>query len=156
MKNDELPIADYIGYTVSRCGIVRSKGKELKSHVNSRGYLNIWLSRGGATKQYRIHRLVAIAFIENKGNLHEVNHIDGNKLNNNVENLEWSTRSNNMKHAFMNGLHGNAKLSIDDVRQIRKRYSSGTKQRILASDYGVNVRNIRKVVNWETWKDVKY
>lgn len=63
------------------------------------GYKYIVIRKGGARKKYLVHRLIAKAFIDNKSNLPEVNHIDGNKANNNVENLEWVTTSENQLHS---------------------------------------------------------
>lgn len=67
--------------------------------VNSNGYLSTQLCVGGVPKNVRVHRLVAEAFLEPIDGKTEVNHKDGNKLNNSVENLEYVTRSENMKHA---------------------------------------------------------
>jgi len=76
----------------------------LKStRVNQFGYEEIHMSKDGKNKHCRIHRLVAEAFIPNPDNLPEVNHIDGVKLNNCVENLEWTSRSANMLHAYSIG-----------------------------------------------------
>lgn len=63
------------------------------------GYALVSLSKNGKKKKFRIHRLVAEAFIPNPNNYPCVNHIDGNKLNNNVNNLEWCTEKQNMEHA---------------------------------------------------------
>ena len=68
------------------------------------GYLSYHMKWHGKTYPRRIHRLVAEAFIPNPDNLPEVNHKDGNKHNNNVDNLEWITKSDNMKHGFKNGI----------------------------------------------------
>lgn len=75
-----------------------------KPNFDKDGYLNITLSKNSKAKTFKIHRLVAKAFIDNPGNLPEVNHKDGNKSNNFVNNLEWITRSENQKHAFRIGL----------------------------------------------------
>ena len=118
MKEDWKDIKGYEGiYQVSNRGCVRSldrivvdskgvvfkrKGKELRLSV-SNGYPSITLSNK-VKKRFCIHRLVAQAFIENPLNKDEVNHIDGNKLNNNLSNLEWSTKSENTIHAYATGL----------------------------------------------------
>lgn len=101
------PIKGYENeYLVSNLGQVKSldrirknglkKGKVLKPIRHSNGYLRVHLNR----KDYFIHRLVAQAFIENPLNKEYVNHIDGDKTNNNVTNLEWTTPSENMHHAY--------------------------------------------------------
>lgn len=69
-----------------------------------RGYYIVTLCKGKERKTKKIHRLVAEAFIPNVENKLQVNHIDGNKLNNNVKNLEWCTDSENMIHAYKTGL----------------------------------------------------
>lgn len=91
-------------YEVSSHGRVRSvaNGVEriLSIRVTERGYARVSLQRNKVKWHPKVHRLVATAFIENKDGLLEVNHKDGNKLNNRSDNLEWSTRSAQMLHAF--------------------------------------------------------
>jgi hypothetical protein len=72
----------------------------LKQSIDSVGYLNVKLRKNGKITTYRVHRLVARAFIPNSDNKPCVNHLDGNKLNNNIENLEWCTYSRNTRHAI--------------------------------------------------------
>ena len=102
-------IPDYPNYEVSNYGEIRRVWKNhtnLKSTtVNRFGYETVHLSKNGENKHCKVHRLVAAAFIDNPDNLPEVNHIDGDKLNNCVSNLEWVSRSQNMKHAYSIG-HG--------------------------------------------------
>lgn len=83
------------------------KGKALKFRESKNGYLYCHLSVNGAHKTVKPHRLVAEHFIENNESKPEVNHIDGNKLNNNKENLEWVTSSENKIHALNLGLKKN-------------------------------------------------
>lgn len=87
------------------------KGKQLKPEKTNCGYLRVLLiNKDNKRCHVSIHRAVAEAFISNPNNLPQVNHIDGNKLNNNVNNLEWVTSSQNINHAFKNGLnHGKTK-----------------------------------------------
>lgn len=89
-------------YDVSDSGTVKRKdnGKILRKHINDSGYEVVCLWLAGKDKHYRVHRLVAEAFIPNTGNKPQVNHKDGNKLNNNVNNLEWATNSENIQHRY--------------------------------------------------------
>lgn len=80
------------------------KVKNLKLNINSNGYYVVSLTKDKIRKRFKVSRLVAIHFVENVDNKPEVNHKDGNKLNNNDWNLEWSTRSENIKHAYDNNL----------------------------------------------------
>jgi len=102
-------------YQVSNLGNVKSletwagdryirREKILKNNLCGNGYYYVCLSKNGKVKKYKVNRLVAQAFIPNIDNKPFTNHIDGNKLNNCVDNLEWCTQSENMKHASMMGL----------------------------------------------------
>lgn len=82
----------------------KSNSKILKSKLTTSGYYSVELYKPNSRKQFYIHRLVANTFIKNPYNKEEVNHIDGNKLNNHVENLEWVTKSENQLHAIKLGL----------------------------------------------------
>lgn len=103
-------IAGYEGkYQVSNLGNVKSlnynrTGKEqiLTPIKNPKGYLIVGLSKNCISKQHYIHRLIAQAFIENPENLPQVNHIDENKFNNRVDNLEWCTAEYNNKYGTHN------------------------------------------------------
>ena len=97
------PVVGYEGlYMVSNCGRVKSIkfGKEriLKPVTNSSGYLLVGLYKNNIEKKYSVHRLVAEAFLDNPDNLPQVNHRDENKLNNNVDNLEWCTNEYNINY----------------------------------------------------------
>ena len=93
------------GYAVSENGDVYNRhGKKMTQHRNSQGYLRVSLQLKGKGKKFLVHRLVAMAFIENQAGKPQVNHIDGDKGNNDVSNIEWCTQSENMHHAYDSGL----------------------------------------------------
>lgn len=89
---------------------------------NGRGYANITLIKNGNKFKTVIHRLVAKAFIPNPENKPEVNHINGNKANNNVDNLEWCTRTYNIQHAFKNGLNPSIKYVYGELLKLREEF----------------------------------
>lgn len=104
-------------YQVSNQGNVRSldrfdgvhdrQGTIIKPSLKQNGYLQVGLRKHSVRKWFGVHRLVAIHFIENPDNKPQVNHVDGNKLNNTVENLEWVTEKENQNHAAKLGLRDN-------------------------------------------------
>lgn len=97
------PVVDYEGvYCVSRSGNIYRVGKQtpLKQTIKSNGYHYVTLSKNNKRKKLYVHRIVAQAFIKNVDLDLEVNHIDGNKSNNTVGNLEWVTRLINVQHFF--------------------------------------------------------
>jgi len=131
----------------------------LRTRPNHKGYETVQI--GGKTKL--IHRLVAEAFIPNPENLPEINHIDGNKRNNAVSNLEWVSHLENIRHAWDTGLstptslkgedNPSAKLTEDDVSTIRKRYAAGgVTQAELAREYQVTATAIHWVLTRKNWK----
>lgn len=99
-------IKDYENYLVDIEGNVYNinTNKLLKGSIGEHGYKYYRLSKDGKKKMFYAHRLVAEAFLPNPNNFTIVNHIDGNKLNNNILNLEWTTQSDNMLKAHQNGL----------------------------------------------------
>jgi hypothetical protein len=145
-------------YKVCSSGRVYSvkRSKWLKPQNRGGGYMYVDL---GKENPRRVHRLVAQAFIPNPDGKPHVNHIDGNKQNNKVENLEWCTRSENTIHAYRTGLMNiprhelrhNARLSKKDVLYIRKSHLSGTPQSVLAKQYNVCQSGISRIVNNKYW-----
>lgn len=103
MQEEWRAVVGYEGrYEVSNTGKVKGlfykKYKILKANTDKDGYRNVFLYKNTKQKAYKIHRLVAITFIKNTTNKEQINHIDFNKSNNNVSNLEWCTPKENMKH----------------------------------------------------------
>lgn len=136
MEEQWKEINDYNNYLISNFGRIKSKdryvnclnnktrfikGKILTTYIDKDGYECIKLSKNSKSKQFKIHRLVCTYFIDNTKNISidllDVNHKDGNKLNNNHTNLEWTTRKENIQHAYDNGL-SNSDSIIKPVRCI--------------------------------------
>ena len=112
------PVVGYEGlYEVSSDGDVRNAktGRVLKPGRGKDGYLQLCLCHLGRSRTFSIHRIVAIAFIKNPNGKEQVNHKDGVKTNNNVKNLEWSTPSENLTHAWVNGYCENTRLSASKL-----------------------------------------
>ena len=113
-------IKDFPDYKISITGNVWSmkSRKWLKPANNKRGYLYISLRKDGKTYTKTIHNLVAKAFIPNPDNKPQINHIDGNKTNNLVNNLEWVTAKENNQHAWDIGLKENARKASSEIGKI--------------------------------------
>lgn len=138
-------------------------GKILKPQINTYGYLCVRLWKDGKGKTKKIHKLVSEAFIgpcpENK----EVNHIDGDKKNPRVDNLEYVTVLGNRKHAYKIGLrndkgenNGMSKLDREDILKIRKLHKTGNYiQEEIAKKFSVSRTTINFVVNKKAWKHIK-
>lgn len=131
-----------------------------RDRVNSRGYCYVSLHKNGKRKTFTIHRMVGLAFIINPKHYPEINHIDGIKTNNNVNNLEWVTTSMNIKHAYsigmketMRGESSNlSKLKLSQVIKIRQLYSKGNYNKIYLSKlFNCSLGNIRLILNNKTW-----
>lgn len=101
------------------------KGKILKFNLNSNGYYRVRLSKNGIAKTYRVNRLIALTFIENPLNKKTVNHINGNKLDNRVENLEWATEREQAIHR-----HNILKVPYSDCKKCHE----ANKKKIIRSD----------------------
>lgn len=168
-------------YEISSCGRVKSLKRFVKSKSRrgkkfyfivserilkpgfNRNYYQVHLCKNGKYPLFEIARLVADAFIPNPENKPQVNHINGNKLDNRVDNLEWCTASENQYHSYQIGLHsavgernGQSKLTENDIREIRALYSIKTNpSTILAKKYNVVPSCIRAIIRRELWSHVK-
>ena len=110
-------------YQISNLGNVKSlhcnKEKIMKLTIRSKNYpyYFVGLLKNGKRKYFAVHRLVAMMFIPNPNNYEQVDHLDGNKLNNNVENLEWVTPKENTNRAWQKGLAHNTKYQREVARK---------------------------------------
>ena len=129
-------VAGYPDYEVSSDGRVRSNKKKtpiiLKPSLSRSGYPRVVLcARDGSKQNKTVHRVVAETYIPNPENKPQVNHKDGIKANNTIDNLEWTTASENIQHSFdvLNKVHQNGgtnKLTKEQVEDLRRRATDGT------------------------------
>lgn len=133
-------IEGFENYSVSDTGLVRNDDTERDiSRWDHNGYLHVELWNNGERSKKPVHRLVAIAFIDNPHDLPQVNHIDGNKRNNHVSNLEWCTGEYNVNHAITNGLIKTIPIMVGDCRC----YSMNQAARHL----GVSISTVREALD---------
>ena len=169
-------------YQVSNLGNVRSldrtilckngskrftTGKILKPQKDYQGYLRVCLNVCGKFKTYRVHRLVALNFLDEKENKDQINHVNGVKDDNRLANLEWVTGSENIKHAIKTGLmkdsyidrsnkgilNPNSKLDAEDVKKIRQLRKEGYKLKELSDIFKVSVVHLSNICNYKYWKE---
>ena len=166
------PINSFEDYMVDKYGNIYGKnGNKLKYTTSEKGYNTVRLYQNSKVAKKRVHRIVAEAFIPNLDNLPEVNHIDGNKTNNNVNNLEWCNRQYNMRHATdvlgvmkwsenrkppTKGNNRNTKVNklkpviIEDINKIihnKSKWGFGKDLNKIANKYGMHVQTIRNILN---------
>lgn len=171
-------IKDYEGlYQVSNYGAVKSLSKSwatgnnnairkksetiMKQATDSTGYKQVWLSKNNSPKNTLVHRLVAMAFIDNINNKKCVNHINSIRNDNRVENLEWCTHSENIIHCISKNRkntqiginHWMTVLSENDVINIRELSKSMTHQKI-SEKYPVTRRTVGNIINRKIWKHI--
>lgn len=145
-------IKDYEGlYQISNFGNVKSfprkgthKNKEriLKQYKNHKGYFYTVLTKNSKGKQFFIHRLIAIHFIENPLNKPQVNHINGIKTDNSIKNLEWVSGMENMQHSW--------KIGLRDIEKVKKTLYEANRREV--NQFSLNGNFIKK---WESIKDIE-
>lgn len=137
---------------------------KMNTHINRDGYENIYLClTNGDRKCFKVHRLVMNTFspVENSEEL-QVNHINGNKQDNRLENLEWCTRSENLLHAFKTGLETKPageknprhKLTKEQVIEICDKLKNKRTFQSLANEYGVTKGTISHIRHRRTWQEI--
>ena len=152
------------GYLVSReGGIFSAKTStiiQLKTRIDRYGYELVTLWVGGPITR-KVHRLVAIAYLENPLNLPTVNHIDGNKLNNHVTNLEWLSMMDNHRHGFATGLQkigsskSVSKLTDADIPRIRELIKQGMGNTEIGKLFGVSCGCIYSIKIGHSWSHIQ-
>lgn len=148
------PVVGYEGlYEISENGEVKKTydsknqyqiGYILNPSINRNGYLQLWLYKNGIRKNHNIHRLVALSFIENTHNKPCINHKDGNKLNNNISNLEWCTYSENNRHAHLLGLNKITEHNIICINAMVK----ANKKQVLDLYTGIYYDSLKEATNF--------
>ena len=163
-------------YQVSSLGRIKSLSREIKNGKNTtkkskerilkprcntkrRGYYEIGLYKNNKEKRYKVHRLVAEAFMENNFNKSEVNHKNGNKADNSVENLEWVTSEENKKHAWDNNLcnanHRKQKILCNETGEVfNSVIECANNMEIDRSSIFKQLRGKRKTVKGYTFKKI--
>lgn len=131
-------IDDYPNYEVSSLGRVRNIETGLILSGTKNNYIQICLRKEGTRNILDVHRIVAKTFIQNPENKPCVNHIDGNKHNNRVDNLEWVTYSENTRHAFRTGL----------IQITNNHISNRIKQKVLCVETGQVFESLNQVAKY--------
>ena len=176
MKKEWKPLVNYENsYEISNFGEIRGidrisgkrkgvvKGKLLKQSLNHKNYLEVRLYKNSKSMTKVVHRLVALSFIPNPLNLPQVNHIDGNKSNNRVENLEWVSNSQNQLHAYKIGLqpsragekNNNASITDVEVTNYKLLYNSGMSVIEISKNTDIPLSKIRAIIYGTSWKSNK-
>lgn len=157
------PVVGYKGkYEVSDDGLVRSIARpraraRVLAQVESNGYMRVTLQNGKDRRMLLVHRLVLEAFVSQCPDGYEAAHMDGDRRNNTVGNLQWLTRKENAAHRKIHGteLYGesanNAKLTWRDVKEIRSLWPQNT-QKAIGQRFGVDQKTISRVVRGATYR----
>lgn len=154
-----------IVYNIKRKTIIKWRYAYQRYNAK-RTYKYIRLYKKGKGKSFPVHRLIALTFIPNPLNLPEVNHIDGDKDNNHISNLEWITHADNMKHAAEHGLmkqkkgddFGRTRIQTSELREILDRLKAGEQVKDIAEERGIVRHTISRTFRrsslepeWRQW-----
>jgi hypothetical protein len=149
-------------YSVHSFGyILNTKTNRILKPVFVNGYYKVGISLEGKVDRIYIHRIVAQKFVPNPFSYLTVNHIDGNKLNNNANNLEWCTQKANVQHAYKIGLCPTnikalqpAKLSEKEVLEIKELLKKKITQKVIATRYNIDQATISNISTRKTWSHI--
>lgn len=134
------------------------KGKILSKVTDIRGYHKVVMRIDGKPKKVTVHKLVSLAFIPNEHNKPAINHIDGDKTNNRVSNLEWVTNKENTHHAWDNGLMSNFgvnhAMSVLSEAQVLEIYNSDGFMKDIGKKYGVSAQTVSSIKKGKTWNHI--
>lgn len=146
-------------YKISSCGeVYNAEGKRIRGWVNTDGYPCVRLSKEGSRKSFLRHRLVLTTFVGACPDGCEARHLDGNPKNCELENLSWGTKKQNAqdKEGHGTALRGQkspgAKLTENDVIELRSRVRAGEREESLSIEFKVHPKTITSVVNGRKWK----
>lgn len=175
MKEEFKILNDFTAYRISNFGRIQSRWqrisayngfgiiikdiwKDLKPKDDGKGYLQVHLTDGKNRKTYRIHSLVALYFLgKSPKDKPIIRHLDSNKKNNHIQNLAYGSYVENENDKIENGTwntrRGGAKITIDQVKEIREKLNKRISQKLLSKEYNVSRPTITRIANFTIWKD---
>lgn len=143
-------------YQVSSFGRISNvkTGRVLRSGRHPNGYNYVILCSNAKTKSYYVHRLVLLSFNQQKSNDLTVDHIDEDKQNNRLSNLQFMTQGDNYRRSNSGENHYRTKLTLNQVKEITKERKIGKKLKHIAIKYNVSISTVSNIVNKKRWKPV--